>query len=168
MTKMTAPLIVTLKLDDTIQSFFNALREAHFPKHVNYMDAHCTLFHNLPSQNDAIQKILKEVTLRPEMNMQVKSVSNIGNGVVYTIESSELQALHRSMQQHFSQWLINQDRQILKPHITVQNKVTAFKALSLFNELNAAFKPFDIKATGISTWLYLKGPWQHVEDYNFV
>ena len=167
MIKTTAPLIVTLKLDEATQSFFNALRETYFPKHVNYMDAHCTLFHNLPSQNTAIQKILKESARRPVINMQVRSVSNIGNGVVYTIESNELQMLHQCMQQHFSEWLINQDRQQLKPHITVQNKVTAFKALSLFKKLNDRFEPFDIKATGISTWLYLKGPWEHVADYNF-
>lgn len=100
--------------------------------------------------------------------MKIDAVKNIGNGVVYTIASGELISLHKSLQQSFTAWLTNQDRQPLKPHVTIQNKVTAFKALTLYNELKENSVSFDIKAIGISTFLYLKGPWEHVEDFIFM
>jgi 2'-5' RNA ligase len=164
---MDAPLIATLKLDDKTQLLFNRLRKENFPKHINYLDAHCTLFHKLPASEVAIRRVLTAISRRPAFDMTINAVKNIGNGVVYTIVSHELQSLHKSLQESFSAWLTSQDRQPLKPHITIQNKVTAFKALGLYNELKNRFVPFDIKAVGISTFLYLKGPWEHVEDFNF-
>ncbi|MEO6669386.1 MAG: 2'-5' RNA ligase family protein [Ferruginibacter sp.] len=164
---MDAPLIITLKLDDETQFFFNRLRQEHFPKHVNYLEAHCTLFHKLPASEPIIRNTLAALSQRPAFSMKVAAVKNIGNGVVYTIESGELGALHKSLQESFAAWLTNQDRQTLNPHITIQNKVTAFKALTLYEQLKESFVQFDIKAVGISTFLYLNGPWQHVEDFTF-
>ena len=164
---MDAPLVVTLKLDHETQVFFDRLRKEHFPKHINYLHAHCTLFHKLPASENSVQKILTAISKRPVFDMSIDAVKNIGNGVVYTIASGELISLHKSLQQSFTAWLINQDRQPLKPHITIQNKVTAFKALTLYRELKDRFVPFDIKAVGISTFLYLNGPWKHVQDFYF-
>lgn len=162
-----APLIVTLQLEEQHQQFFNLLRKEYFPAHANYIDAHITLFHNLPSTESSIKEKLKYFANHTEINLLVSGIRNIGNGVVYTIESEELQQMHRSMQKAFKPWLIRKDRQRLCPHITIQNKVTAYKAQVLQQKLAASFTPFEIKATGISTWLYLKGPWKAVENFTF-
>ncbi len=161
------PLIITLKIDEASQRYFSEIRKKHFPKHVNYLDAHLTLFHKLPSDEDIIDDTLRSLSKRNAFEMGVAEIKNIGNGNALAIESAELQVIHIAIQKELDQFLISQDRQKLWPHITVQNKVTANKAQILFKELSFSFKPFNITATGFSTWLYLNGPWEHKADYLF-
>ena len=49
------PLVVTLKIDEPSQLFFDKQRTAHFPPYANYVPAHITLFHKLPTGNTAIE-----------------------------------------------------------------------------------------------------------------
>lgn len=158
------PLILTLKLEDSAQVRFDELRKKHFPKHCNYMDAHLTLFHHLPSGLASVSQAITSFASRPAMDLEVTAVKNIGNGVVYSISSAELQRMHKQMQKNFDRLLISQDRQKLWPHITVQNKVTAYKALLTFNELQKDFQPYQIEATGLSSWLYLGAAWEWIRD----
>lgn len=46
------PLIVTLALDEQAQARFDALRSRHFPPDRNVLDAHVTLFHALPGEQE--------------------------------------------------------------------------------------------------------------------
>jgi 2'-5' RNA ligase len=162
------PLIITLLLERKWQAHFNELRKQHFPAHCNYMDAHLTLFHCLPTGNELVNSSLQQLSQRECLLMEVTGLKNMGNGVAFELHCPALQQLHKTMQQQFSKLLIRKDRQVLRPHITVQNKVTAFKALQTFNGLQQDFRPFPIKGIGLSTWHYLKGPWQHVKDYPFL
>ncbi len=166
---MGSSLIVTLKLDDGTQHFFNALRKNYFPKHWNYINAHCTLIHKLPFPAEAeyIQRKLEASARRAAFNMMVSDVDHTGNGVSYRIVSTELQQLHLDLQADFATLLMKRDRQILQPHITIQNKVTAFKSAALHKKLTESFLTMNILATGFCTWLYSKGKWQHVQDLDF-
>lgn len=161
------PLIVTLELDAAHKAMFNALRRTHFPGHANYLEAHLTLFHHLPSREPLVDAALRQLSVRPAMTLAVTGVRSIGNGVIYTIASVELQHLHEQLQQRFMPWLKRQDQQVLRPHITIQNKVTAFKASRLTEELSSTFEPFSITATGFSTWYYLGGPWRAANSFPF-
>ena len=165
---MVPPLIITLKIDTASQDFFSEQRKLYFPAHVNFLDAHLTLFHKLPADDILINETIELLCKRKSFSMEVTGVKNIGKGVVYTIHSSELQELHKQMQLAFSNILIPQDKGKLAPHITVQNKVTANKANVLHQNLSQSFKPFCIQATGIVTWLYLKGPWEKKAEFLFV
>lgn len=162
------PLILTLTLDAKAQEYFDALREEHFPKHCNYLKAHLTLFHHLPSDNETIEKMISEVCNRSEMSLEVSGIKSIGNGVAYVIQSEELQQLHKKLQQQFDPYMISQDRNKLWPHITVQNKVTAFKAKQTLEKLQESFKPFHLTATGIRSWLYMGGPWEAKAAWHFL
>jgi 2'-5' RNA ligase len=162
-----APLIVTLQLHPMHQPFFNALRKAHYPAHANYLDAHLTLFHHLPSDEPLIAEILTARCRREPITLEVNGVHRFDNGTAYTLVSDTLQAFHQSLQEQWKAWLIWRDQQPLWPHITIQNKVTAFKAQQLHEKLEAAFHPFEVVATGISTWLYLNGPWEQVAYFPF-
>ena len=162
------PLIITLALSDTDQQFFNVLRKTHFPSHSNYLQAHITLFHSLPSDEPFITEQLAIFAQRTTMTLQVSRLSNMGHGVAYSLISEDLQQLHVRMQEAFKPWLMKQDQQKLWPHITIQNKVTTFKAQQLYEQLQADFTPFDVKATGFNTWIYLKGPWKAVANYSFL
>ncbi|WP_208644854.1 2'-5' RNA ligase family protein [Mucilaginibacter kameinonensis] len=42
-------LILTLRLDEESQAFFDEMRKRHFPQERNFLKAHLTLFHQLPS-----------------------------------------------------------------------------------------------------------------------
>ncbi|RFM25629.1 2'-5' RNA ligase family protein [Deminuibacter soli] len=161
------PLIITLQLQAADQLYFNELRNRYFPAHANYLDAHITLFHKLPSNEPLIPQVLQQVAQRTAIALQVSGVSNMGTGVAYALVSAETQALHQQLQQAFEPWLVRQDRQRIWPHITIQNKVTAFKAQQLHTTLQETFQPFMIQATGIATWKYLKGPWRPSNFYPF-
>lgn len=163
----SSSLIITLKINDEAQKFFDQLRKKYFPAHANFIQSHLTLFHKLPSDNKVINDELKKFSQRKSFDLQIAGVKNIGNGTAYAIESAELKALHRQMQQAFHPFLISQDRHMLWPHITVQNKVTANKAKLTAEKLSAEDFPPVIKAVGFSLWLYLKGPWEHVTDFLF-
>ena len=164
---MAYPLIITLELETKIKEHFTNLRKIHFPKHSNYLDAHLTLFHRLPSDISVIAETLKELAVRPVLCLEVNAVISLGNGVAFTLVSHELQQMHLKMQEAFEPWLIRQDRKILRPHITIQNKVTAFKAKCLQEKLQASFRPYTIKATGFNTWHYLGGPRKAAMSYAF-
>lgn len=164
----TGTLIITLNMAKEDQAFFNALREKHFPAHANYLDAHITLFHKLPANEASIPDVLRKHALRPALQLTVDKVHLMGTCVAYTLVSDELKKLHEQMQQAFAPWLIRQDQQPLRPHITVQNKVTAFKAQQLHQELSQQFQPFVITTTGFSTWKYLHGPWKLLDQYPFL
>jgi hypothetical protein len=164
---MAYPLIITLELEQEDKERFTALRKAHFPAHSNYLDAHLTLFHRLPSDEPLIDLTLQQLAVRPALLLGVNAVINFSNGVAFTIASEELMQLHNQMQEAFEPWLVRQDRQTLRPHITIQNKVTAFKAKRLQEELQLTFQPYTIEATGFSTWHYIGGPWKRAKYYPF-
>jgi hypothetical protein len=164
---MNPPLIVTLRLEDEHQQFFNELRATHFPSHINFLQAHLTLFHHLPSEEALVFRKLQESARHKHISLHVNEIRNLGNGVAYSIQSLQLQQFHANLQRIFMPWLNSKDQELLWPHITIQNRVTAFKAQTLFERLNKDFTPFEITATGINTWLYLRGPWRLVDTYPF-
>lgn len=161
-------MIVTLEMEEQVQAFFNAQRAAYFPAHRNYLDAHLTLFYHLPLHEPAITPLLLAAAQRPSMTLRVDAPVNIGAGVAYSLVSEELQVWQEQLQQQLDPWLKRQDRKKLWPHITIQNRVTAFKAQLLFEKLKADFNPFDIKIKGFRTWMYFYGPWKPLAYYPFV
>lgn len=162
------PLILTLTLDAPAFAFFTALRKKYFPPERNYIDAHLTLFHHLTGDRVSIMQTIRAAALQqPVVTLQVTDIVSIGNGVAYRIDNPELQSLHHHLQQHWNDMLTAQDRQRLRPHITVQNKVPAPVAKNLLYELKATFSPFTFYGTGLSVWEYLGGPWKLVETFDF-
>ncbi len=164
---MSNILIVTLQIEEVYQVHFNTLRQLYFPAHANYLDAHITLFHHLPMGESAIIEGLMGAAARGPIILNVAGIVNFGKGVAYRLVSDDLQMLHQQLQKVFDPWLIKQDRQPLRPHITVQNKVTAYKAEQLHQLLLQDFTPFDIQVTGLQTWRYLHGPWKALETFSF-
>lgn len=162
-----APMIVTLQLDKESQNYFNALRKRHFPGHINYIDAHVTLFHHLPSDEKMIKRELEYTTERVGFEIEVTELYHTGFGVAFRLQSIELIKLHGNLQESFNHWLTPQDRRIIQPHITIQNKAGSQESKELFNELQKSFVPFKAYAMGIDTWLYQDGPWQHTGFFGF-
>lgn len=162
------PLIVTLETTDPVRQYFTALRTVHFPAHANYLDAHITLFYRLPSAEPAVAEILQRYARRTPMMLEVNDIVNFGKGVAFTLACPELESWRAAMQEELMPWLRRQDKQPFRPHITIQNKVTAFKAQQLYDALLPDFRPFCIPATGMHTWLYLGGPWKSFQQLPFI
>jgi hypothetical protein len=163
-----APLIVTLALDERSFSFFEALRKAHFSPERNFLVAHLTLFHHLPAEEPSIMDTLKRTAAQLSiMPLAVTGTVFMGNGVAYKLESSALLRMHATLQGAFKDWLTPQDRQSLRPHVTVQNKVPAAEARVLYEELTGTFTPFTAYGTGLGVWIYRGGPWEALATYPF-
>ena len=161
------PLIITLKMDEKSQDFFNEKRQEHFPAHINYLNAHITLFHKLPSDEALVTDTLSSFAERKIFSLAVTGVKHIGNGVAYKIESETLQELHKSLQISFKPWLVKQDAHKLWPHVTIQNKVTNYKSELLCKSLSETFEPFNINTLGLQAWHYLNGPWSLQQEFLF-
>lgn len=161
---VAAPLIVTLTLDAEAHAYFTGLRQQHFPPERNYLEAHVTLFHHLPGEQAApIRQHLSAVAARTALlPLRVAGVRFLGRGVAYTLENPELQQLHRQLQTTWANWLLPQDRQPLRPHITVQNKVDPAQARALHEQLAAAFEPGTVTGLGFTVWAYEGGPWREL------
>jgi 2'-5' RNA ligase len=137
------PLILSLRLDTATYEHLDRLRRAHFPPERNHLAAHLTLFHAIPaSLAEDVQRRVFEATRRPPVPLTVTDVYSLGRGVAYRFESDELSLLRESLAGHWYAHLTTQDRQRLRPHVTVQNKVDAAEARALLMQLRAEFQPW--------------------------
>jgi 2'-5' RNA ligase len=161
------PLIVTLAIDNQSLEYFTRLRNEYFPAWCNYLPAHITLFHRLPPGLPLIIETIEKYARRKPFSLGITGIKHMGTGVAFTIGPSEINQLHKEMKTVFKGHLTAQDRKKIWPHITVQNKVSEWKALQTAEKLASGFTPFSIEATGFSLWKYNKGPWLHVQDRLF-
>ncbi|MER0238171.1 2'-5' RNA ligase family protein [Fulvimarina sp. MAC8] len=164
-----APLILTLRFDDESFDRFQKLRQEHFPPSRNLIPAHLTLFHHLPGDElemvaGHLDKTIKE--WRP-IKCRVSGLRFLGKGVAYEVNSPQVERLRADLAGHFYDHLTAQDRQRIKPHITIQNKAEASVARKLYDELDSAFEPFNFDATGLLLWFYRGGPWESAGEFLF-
>ncbi len=163
------PLILTLWLDADSARQFNELRQRYFPRERNYLDAHLTLFHALPAAAETrIRADLDEIGARtPKLDLNYPGLRFLGKGSAIEVESSELVQLRRGLSAKWRDLLGAQDSRTIKPHITIQNKVTPDKARALFDQLSRAWQPFGVSGTGLLLWRYRGGPWEAVGQWEF-
>ncbi len=166
---MDQPLIVTLQMDRQTADYFDALRDKHFPPAINYLKAHLTLFHNLPgAEIDAVlARLGRAAAARAPFALSVAGLMRLGRGTAFRIESATLVALRANLAAGFEPWLTRQDREKVRPHVTVQNKVSVQAAAALCDHLEHNFSPFKGKAEGLQLWRYEGGPWSPVAAIAF-
>lgn len=161
---MQPPLIVTLQLDAFSADYFNRLRAAYFPPAINYLQAHLTLFHNLPGEEEraVLETLARAAAVRGPFQMTVSGLMKLGRGTAFRIESAALAELRAELAAAFVGWLTKQDKEKFRPHVTVQNKVAPHEATALFDHLSRSFTPFIAAAEGLQLWRYQGGPWSPV------
>ena len=162
------PLVLTLGLDEATQARFDRERSAYFPPGRTAVGAHVTLFHALPGpERSDIEEVLLGEQDRAPFAVQVTEPFLLGRGVAYGLRSPELDALHRALQERWSAVLTSQDRQRLRAHVTVQNKVTPEQARATLALLRSAHRPAVATAEGLQLWRYDGGPWTLLGRYDF-
>ncbi|WP_293741201.1 2'-5' RNA ligase family protein [uncultured Pedobacter sp.] len=159
---MSNPLIVTLKMDEKSQAFFDGKRRAYFPSEKNFLEAHLMVFHQLPFNAETIS-FLKAFRF-PRFVAKATGLMKLGRGVAYQVECAEIKQLHQLLAKHFYPVLSAQDRQGYWPHVTIQNKVSPETARLLFDSLNSNFVGFNVGIEAVQVFSYLGGPWQHEFD----
>jgi len=157
-------LILTAHVNDLDLLFFDDFRAQFFPADRNFLRAHITMFHKLPSEHlPQIEDILQAEAARMTQVIEVGviGVRNMGNGVAFVLASEDLTAMRARLKLEFTPWLAPQDHQPWRPHITVQNKVHWQKAEALYDMLSLEFARSTIRVEGLDVWSYLGGPWRH-------
>jgi len=155
------PIIAALQMDEAAQAFFDALRARWFPPRINYLKAHLTLFHALPSDDaeETLALVARECATTPPMRLRAAGLIRLGRGVAYRIDGPALPAFRARLAGRFAGRLTPQDRENFRPHVTVQNKVAPEEAEALLARLENEFAPFDLRGEGVQLWRYDGGPW---------
>ena len=163
------PMILTAKIEEDAQKFFNQMRKRCFPTERNCLDAHLTLFHKLPYSeiNKIYEDISEQIRNQEIMNATANGIMFMGYGSAYQIVCERLIKLHHHLQSNWSEWLSNQDKQKLRPHVTFQNKVKAVEAKATYEYEAERFEPFDFKIIGLELWFYDGGPWEYISSFSF-
>ena len=163
------PFILTLSLDETLANTLNQLREAHFPKERNFLAAHVTLFHALPSEREAdLRRDLGEIcTETPTFEVRSPELKHWGKGVFAVLEAPPLLTLRKELARGWQGFLTPQDRQGYRPHVTLQNKVPKDEARALFETLSPTWHPLTGQALGLTLWRYAGGPWAFAAAFEF-
>jgi 2'-5' RNA ligase len=164
---MAVPLILTLQMEEDAFSFFNALRKIYFPAERNFIDAHLTLFHLLPHEQQLIDTVYQICQQQSPFLLRATEPVSIGRGVAYKIECPALVQLHKHLQGQWKDFLSPQDKQGFRPHVTVQNKVGPEEAGQLLQFLKENFGPFEFRGTALQLWEYHGGPWKHLQSFSF-
>lgn len=86
------PLIITLSIDPHAQDFFTGMRNRYFPKWCNYLEAHVTLFHQLPAHETLIKESVEKFSRRKAFSIAVTAIKQLENGVAYELQSEGLAA----------------------------------------------------------------------------
>jgi hypothetical protein len=164
---VTRPLILTAGFDHAGQARFDAARRMHFPPDRNHVPAHLTLFHALPGNRLAqiCTGLDAHAAEHAPMEYRVDGVLSLGTGCAYRIDAPGLPMLHRALRARWAGWLTGQDRQTLRPHVTVQNKVTRARARATLTRLRASFVPWTGRVETLELWHYDGGPWQHAARF---
>lgn len=165
---MAGALIVTAELAPADFARFDALRRRYFPPERNVLSAHLTMFHALPPSSEAeVRRDLARLALRQRPRATVAGLMNLGGGVAYRIASEDLEQIRGDLADRFRGLLTAQDAAGWRPHITIQNKVSAGDAARLKAELEKHFEPRTLVVSGLGLHRYLGGPWEPIATYTF-
>ncbi len=118
---MSQPIIATLSIDPDTQSYFQDLRRQHFPKELNYLEAHLALFNALPDEQWVFETMQIVTAEQAVFEVKADQLISLGGGTAIKTVSPELALLHRNLQTRYQGFLTNQDKQKRNFHITVQN-----------------------------------------------
>ena len=164
-----APLIVAASFAPEDHAWLDRLRRAHFPPERNQLSAHLTLFHHLPPSLEAeLKQRLVTATRGVRMpRAEAAGLMSLGGGVAIRIVSPELEEIRGDLADSFRGMLTPQDAAGWRPHVTIQNKVTADIARKLQRALEAEFRPVAVRIVGLGVWRYRGGPWEAVSRHMF-
>jgi 2'-5' RNA ligase len=164
-----APLVLTLEMDGQSFARLDALRRRYYPPERNAVPAHITLFHTLPGERGReIEALLRALAAsRKSFEAQAAEVKTMERGVAVFLRSPQLHALRDELAAEWEPWLAEQDRAGFRPHVTLQNNVSAAAANETRRAVAAELRPFTLRALGLHLWRYRERGWEDVRLFRF-
>jgi hypothetical protein len=165
---MAGALILTAELAADDFAWLEGLRRKHYPPERNRVPAHLTLFHALPpSAEREVRTLLSAATAAKSPKALIEGLMNLGGGVAFRVVSAGLDRIRDDLVERLHGLLSAQDSAGWRPHVTIQNKVTAKAARELMEELESRFIPRPLAIRGLTLHRYLDGPWEQIATYSF-
>lgn len=163
-----APLLVTAELPADVLAWADALRRTHYPPGRNRLRAHVTLFHALPPSSEGeVRRLLAEFSRRPPPHARISGLFDLGRGTALDVASAELVAMHAEIADRLHGILVGQEMRSLRPHITVQNKVSPQAARALQAELIAAIPDLAFRFHGLGLYAWRDELWRELHTWPF-
>lgn len=158
--KAGAPLLLTAELPSDVLDWADGLRRAHYPPDRNRLRAHVTLFHALPpSIEEELLALLAELTRAPPPEACIDGLMKLGTGTALAVQCPAMVALHTTIAERMHGLLTRQDAQPLRPHVTIQNKVTTQAARALQSALAPDLRPRPFRFRGLGLYAWQDGLW---------
>ncbi|KAK5116853.1 hypothetical protein LTR85_009113 [Meristemomyces frigidus] len=169
--------VLTLLTDKPHHDRMTALRTSYFPKHLNKLEAHLTLFHALPGSKleRSIIPVLQSVAnATAPFRVRTTKAFRLKKGIAIAVAKNQgvvqAQGVHHALQEPWAQegFLSEQDAGGCRIHYTIMNKVdeesSVVKALE---EVQNTFHSDVGWADGLGLWRYDRGFWRWERRFNF-
>lgn len=169
--------VLTLLTDPQLHKHLTAIRDKYFPRRINKLGAHLTLFHALPGSrlHDHILPTIQDVASQTS-RFKVHAVKpfRLKHGIAISVAknsgTSQAQELHHALQQPWLKagFLSDQDQGGCRIHYTVMNKVDDEQEIeAAMEELQQDFRGDWGVAEGLGLWRYDKGFWRWQRRFDF-
>lgn len=170
--------VLTLLTDTAHHKRMTALRARYFPRKINKLDAHLTLFHALPESKlepTVIPTIKRVAAFTQSFGVHAAKPFRMKKGISISVPKHQggekAQAVHGELLRAWQGegWLSEQDAGGMRVHYTIMNKVDDDEAVEkVMDEVAGSWKGDWGRAVGLGLWRYEKGFWKWVKGYEFV
>lgn len=163
-----ARLLVTAELPSDVLAWADALRRAHYPPGRMRLGAHVTLFHALPpSAEETVRRALGDLARSTPPEARISGVMDLDEGTAFAVDSEAIVTIHAELGERFYGFVQQKDNHRLRPHITIQNKVTLDEARKLQRLLTASFTARAFRFRGFGLYKWRDELWQLEHVYAF-
>jgi hypothetical protein len=164
-----APLIVTAELAAPDLAWLDGLRRLYYPPERNRLPAHLTMFRALPPslEDEARRRLALAARSGPPPPAMIAGLMDLGGGIALRVVSEDLDRVREELADSFHGMLGAQDQGGWRPHVTIQNKVSAREARQLLEMVQAGFEPRPLGIRGLGLHRYLGGPWETIGTWTF-
>ncbi len=168
--------ILALRTDANHHKTMTALRNKYFPKHINKLEAHISLFRALPGSklSDPIIPDIEALSrTQTPFRMNASTPFRLKHGVAVSLDkngTTSASQIHRELKGRWAAagFLSAQDNGGFQAHYTLQNKVDdEGKVKKTMEELENEFKGCEGTVGGLTLWRYDRGYWRKEKDFKF-
>jgi hypothetical protein len=164
---LAGALIITAAISASDLAWLEQLRRDHYPADRNQVAAHLTMFRVLPPSAEAeVRSTLARLGSELPPRATIDGLMDLGGGVAFRVIAPDLDRIRRQLAEDFHGLLTAQDTG-WRPHVTIQNKVSARQARALLAALERDFRPRPLTISGLELHRYLDGPWEKLAVYSF-
>lgn len=169
--------VLTLLTDKRLHERMTALRNQYFPRQINKLAAHLTLFHALPESklDSNIIPLLKEVSARTSpFAIKADKPMRLKRGFAVPVSGqtggSQAKQIHQDLQSGWRRegFLSEQDAGGCRLHYTLMNKVDDEIEISqAYKDLLDHWRSESGTAEGLALWRYERGFWKWSRNFKF-